>query len=502
MWASLKTLLIDDNIDHRHDLKVILDFIGEETLMARSSDWKAKAQALIDNNNSDEPSPELACMMIGEVNDSLNNFIRSIYEWNPEIPIVLLDPKPEEDEKIEDDLKKLVIARLNYPPNYTKLMDTLHRAQVYKEHMTGHTNNRAYKRDPQLFRSLVGTSRAISRVRELMAQVADKDVNVLITGESGTGKEVIARNLHYHSHRRHKPFVPVNCGAIPAELLESELFGHEKGAFTGAISSRPGRFEMAQGGTLFLDEIGDMPLHMQVKILRVLQERTFERVGGTKTFHADVRIIAATHRDLEKSIKDNHFREDLYYRLNVFPLEMPPLRERAEDIPLLLNELIARIENEKRGSLRFNSASIMALCRYDWPGNVRELANLIERLVITHPYGVIGISDLPKKFRHVDIVDETEQDFKENEETQELEKIKFNENKEIKVVSHQEVGLLPVNGLDLKEYLHTLEYNFIKQALDDANGVVARAAERLKVRRTTLVEKMRKYDLLTTKKEG
>ena len=178
----------------------------------------------------------------------------------------------------------------------------------------------------------------------MMAQVADKDVNVLIMGESGTGKEVVARNLHYNSHRRHKPFVPINCGAIPGELLESELFGHEKGAFTGAVCSRAGRFEMAQGGTLFLDEIGDMPLHMQVKILRVLQERTFERVGGTKTQEADVRIIAATHRNLEKAIVEGTFREDLFYRLNVFPIEMPPLRERNEDIPILLNELIVSRE--------------------------------------------------------------------------------------------------------------------------------------------------------------
>ena len=177
----------------------------------------------------------------------------------------------------------------------------------------------------------------------------------------------------------------MNCGAIPAELLESELFGHEKGAFTGAITSRAGRFELANGGTLFLDEIGDMPLPMQVKLLRVLQERTFERVGSNKTQNVDVRIIAATHKNLEKMIEDGTFREDLYYRLNVFPIEMA--RARVEDIALLLNELISRMEHEKRGSIRFNSAAIMSLCRHDWPGNVRELANLVERLAIMHPYG-------------------------------------------------------------------------------------------------------------------
>ena len=197
--------------------------------------------------------------------------------------------------------------------------------------------------------------------------------------------------MHYNSNRRDKPFVPVNCGAIPRELLESELFGHEKGAFTGAVTSRAGRFEMAQGGTLFLDEIGDMPLDMQVKILRVLQERSYERVGGNKTIKTDVRIITATHRDLDTMIREGSFREDLYYRLNVFPIEMPPLRERVEDIPLLLNELVTRLENEKRGSIRFNSAAIMSLCRHEWAGNVRELANLVERMAILHPYGVVGV---------------------------------------------------------------------------------------------------------------
>ncbi|VFS90100.1 transcriptional regulator FleQ [Pseudomonas aeruginosa] len=322
----------------------------------------------------------------------------------------------------------------------------------------------------------------------MMQQVADTDASVLILGESGTGKEVVARNLHYHSKRREGPFVPVNCGAIPAELLESELFGHEKGAFTGAITSRAGRFELANGGTLFLDEIGDMPLPMQVKLLRVLQERTFERVGSNKTQNVDVRIIAATHKNLEKMIEDGTFREDLYYRLNVFPIEMAPLRERVEDIALLLNELISRMEHEKRGSIRFNSAAIMSLCRHDWPGNVRELANLVERLAIMHPYGVIGVGELPKKFRHVD--DEDEQLASSlREELEERAAINAG------LPGMDAPAMLPAEGLDLKDYLANLEQGLIQQALDDAGGVVARAAERLRIRRTTLVEKMRKYGM-------
>ena len=309
----------------------------------------------------------------------------------------------------------------------------------------------------------------------------------MITGESGTGKEVVARNLHYNSPRRDKPFVPVNCGAIPAELLESELFGHEKGAFTGAINSRAGRFEMAEGGTLFLDEIGDMPLNMQVKILRVLQERCFERVGSNKTQPVDVRIIAATHRNLEQMIVDNTFREDLFYRLNVFPIELPSLKDRSEDIPLLMNELVSRMESEQRGSIRFNSAAIMSLCQHEWSGNVRELANLVERMAIMHPFGVIGVQDLPAKYRHVDVTDE---DFVHAPIS-----ASGGGSGSTSYVNMNDTPLLPEQGIDLREYITNLEMSLIQQALNDCGGVVARAADKLCVRRTTLVEKMRKYEM-------
>ncbi|WP_045825230.1 sigma 54-interacting transcriptional regulator, partial [Teredinibacter turnerae] len=270
---------------------------------------------------------------------------------------------------------------------------------------------------------------------------------------------------------------------IPAELLESELFGHEKGAFTGAINARAGRFELAEGGTLFLDEIGDMPLHMQVKILRVLQERTFERVGGNRTFNTNVRIIAATHRNLEQMIEEGKFREDLYYRLNVFPIEMPSLRERAEDIPLLIQELISRLESEKRGSVRFNSAAVMSLCNHPWQGNVRELANLVERMAIMKPFGIVGLQDLPQKYRHGEVpeVESFEQPLEETRKPT--------------VVAEGDIALLPESGIDLKEYIAGLEQSLIQQALDNTGGVVARAAEQLAIRRTTLVEKMRKYGL-------
>jgi sigma-54 specific flagellar transcriptional regulator A len=282
----------------------------------------------------------------------------------------------------------------------------------------------------------------------------------------------------------------VNCGAIPPDLLESELFGHEKGAFTGAISSRQGRFEMAEGGTLFLDEIGDMPLPMQVKILRVLQERIFERVGSNKSTKVNVRIIAATHRDLEEEIRKGRFREDLYYRLNVFPIDMPPLRDRVEDIPFLVREIINRLEREHRGSVRLTPAAIAALSQYPWPGNVRELANLMERLVIMFPYGVVDVRDLPEKYRgHLP-------QGAEPEDQPQLQPV-YSEDLLPGATAGDELPLarLPRDGIDLKEHLTSLELSLIQQALDDAGGVVAHAAKRLNMRRTTLVEKMRKYGL-------
>lgn len=482
MWREIKVLLIDDNAQRRHDLKVILDFLGEEAIVAQTNDWRREAEGHV------EDSTDISAVILGDsATTPMADVVEAILSWDKGMPILFMGS--DSPESMPENLRRALLAAIEMPPSYNKLLDSLHRCQVYREQYT-HNRSRGERREVQLFRSLVGTSRQVQHVRELIMQVADKDVSVMIQGESGTGKEVVARNLHYHSHRRNKPFVPVNCGAIPAELLESELFGHEKGAFTGAINSRPGRFEMAEGGTLFLDEIGDMPLNMQVKILRVLQEHTFERVGSNKTINANVRIIAATHKNLETMIEDGSFREDLYYRLNVFPIDMPSLRERVEDLPLLLNELISRLENEKRGSIRFNSAAIMSLCRHDWHGNVRELANLVERLAILHPYGVVGVNELPKKFRHVDDGDESlalpvVADVTQNEG----------------LAGVDSPALLPVNGLDLREYLQDLECSLIQQALDDSNGVVARAAEKLNIRRTTLVEKMRKYDLQRKEKD-
>ncbi|MBL3554856.1 MULTISPECIES: sigma-54 dependent transcriptional regulator [Marinobacter] len=475
MSKNNKVLVLSEDDARKRDIATILEFVGEEEVVVGD-----EARSLLASGDP-ETLDEISAVVLNGEDAGVCKTVASVCEATVGVPVLMIgypDLKP-----LSEEHAGRVIARMEWPLNYTKFVDSLYRAQIYRDQFA-RSRERGKQRGLQLFRSLVGTSRKVQSVRQLMEQVADKDVSVLITGESGTGKEVVARNLHYHSARRDKPFVPVNCGAIPAELLESELFGHEKGAFTGAITARVGRFELAEGGTLFLDEIGDMPLNMQVKILRVLQERTYERVGSNRTQSADVRVIAATHKVLENMIESGDFREDLYYRLNVFPIEMPALRERVEDIPLLINELISRMEKEKRGSLRMNSAAIMSLCRHDWPGNVRELANLVERLAIMHPYGVIGVQELPKKFRYID-------DYDENRPVEDSGMPSSIPG----LVGLDAPALLPVNGIDLKDYLSNLEKQLIQQALDEAGGVVARAAEKLRIRRTTLVEKVRKYGL-------
>ena len=338
----------------------------------------------------------------------------------------------------------------------------------------------------------VGQSAPMTHVNALIRQVAPFDSSVLVLGESGTGKEMVARSIHDSSPRRDKPFVAINCGAIPAELLESELFGHEKGSFTGAISARKGRFEMAEGGTLFLDEIGDMSLPMQVKLLRVLQERVFERVGGNKTQHCDVRIIAATHRNLEQSITNGQFREDLYYRLSVFPLELPALRERLDDLSVLITEFNQRLARRGLGVVRFSGSAMHALQAYAWPGNVRELSNLVERMAILFPHGEVRASDLPEKYRGQQACDEVR--------SSDLLAMMEGRAPVIADIADTRppvaaLGLLPEDGLDLKDHLADIEVGLIRQALDATGGVVAHAARLLHMQRTTLVEKLRKYGL-------
>jgi sigma-54 specific flagellar transcriptional regulator A len=457
-------LLVTSSAQNSNQIQVILEFLGYVV-----------TQCTFDHLENQDTLQNFCAIFIEHVSIA-ETAISKLRKQGMQQPIVLIVDQSAEHRLDDTRLSDMTNAVISWPLSQRELAHTLHSLGFDQ------TPFKPKRRSVELFRSLSGDSSAIKYTRQLIQQVADRDVTVLILGESGTGKEVVARNLHYQSSRRYQPFVPVNCGAIPAELLESELFGHEKGAFTGAFAARQGRFELAEGGTLFLDEIGDMPLAMQVKILRVIQERTFERVGGTRTMESDVRLIAATHHNLEQAIQERRFREDLYYRLNVFPIDVPALRERSEDMPMLVADLIARLEREKNIKIRFTKASIEQLQQYSWPGNVRELANIVERMAILQPDGLVDIDDLPDKFlKHNQTID------------QEPVSTAGNSAGNSKTASH--LNRLPEEGINLKEQLLLLEKGLIQQALKECNGVVAQAARKLQLNRTTLVEKMRKYGL-------
>lgn len=328
--------------------------------------------------------------------------------------------------------------------------------------------------------NIIGESQALKEVFKVLAKVAPTDSTVLVTGESGTGKELLVRALHANSLRKEKPFIPINCGAIPKELLESELFGHEKGAFTHAIRSRAGRFELADGGTVFLDEIGEMDLNLQVKILRVLQEKEFERVGGQQIKKADVRIVAATNRELEDEVQAGRFREDLFYRLNVIPLQLPPLRERGQDIELLASSFLSRFcRKMSRELLSIDDEARGMLLNYSWPGNVRELENFMERMSILCDKDAITPDDLPVK----------------------IHKEMGTEPKKVPVAAMPQGFAWPTikdlkeHGPGLKDFLDLVEERLLKEALLMADGVKNQAAEILGIKRTTLIEKLKKKKL-------
>jgi sigma-54 dependent transcriptional regulator, flagellar regulatory protein len=317
------------------------------------------------------------------------------------------------------------------------------------------------------FQGVIGKSRAMVNVFKLIERVADSDSTVLINGETGTGKGLVAKAIHQSSYRRERPFVSINCGAIPENLLESELFGHVKGAFTGATNAKMGKFELANGGTIFLDEIGDMSPDLQVKVLKVLEEREFEPVGGCKTIKVDVRIVAATHRDLEEEVQKGNFREDLFYRLYVIPIQLPSLKERQIDIPLLVDYFLEKLNGEKGTRVeRLSEAAMRIFMGHCWPGNVRELANLMERLTVLKGEGEITADDLPKKLRGNDAC--------------------------IPVMTSTD---LTNDGICLTTAVNEFEKNLIYQSLERTDWVKNKAAKLLQVKRTTLVEKIKRYEL-------
>jgi two-component system nitrogen regulation response regulator NtrX len=315
------------------------------------------------------------------------------------------------------------------------------------------------------YQDIVGVSAAVELVRKQVAAVGPKNASVLITGENGSGKEVVARMIHGHSPRADKSFVAINCAAIPDELIEAELFGHVKGAFTNAINDRKGRFEQAHGGTIFLDEIGDMSLKTQAKILRVLQEKVFERVGGHQTVNVDVRVIAATNRDLQQEIKNGRFREDLFYRLNVIPINVRPLRERKEDIPLLVNHFLRDIAAGHGAKLSLTEEAVRALADYHWPGNVRELKNYLERIAIMSPRPEIGLSDLPP---------------------------------EILATGNDEAR----KAQTLRDAKSDFERSYILDKLEENDWNVSRTADVLNIERSNLHRKLKSFDIDPKKLKG
>ncbi|TNH77970.1 sigma-54-dependent Fis family transcriptional regulator [Aeromonas caviae] len=467
---AMGVLLVDADDVRRQQLGTVLSFMGIS--------WQEVVESDLDV--AIETAGPLQGILAGELRERA---LSELLAAHPRLPFLSLMPASHGCSNF--------IGVAEAPFTYESLTRHLHFCQAF---ISLHPRHQTHDKGQTLLRLLVGKGRGIQEVRRLIGQVAETDANVLILGESGTGKEVVARAIHELSARSAGPFVPINCGAIPAELLESELFGHEKGAFTGAIAARRGRFELAQGGTLFLDEIGDMPLPMQVKLLRVLQERQFDRVGGGKAVQADVRVIAATHRDLEAMIRTQAFREDLYYRLNVFPIETPPLRDRADDIPLLLQELLNRHAEQHKGIIRLTQRAMESLMQYAWPGNVRELSNLIERLLILYPNQIVDVADLPGRYRLLPCEPRDER-LTEMDERDALAAV-FQSPPELDPGIAMPLPMqLPQEGVNLKEMLADLEVELIRQALESQDGVVARAADLLSMRRTTLVEKMKKYGM-------
>jgi DNA-binding NtrC family response regulator len=365
-----------------------------------------------------------------------------------------------------DAIKKGAFDYITKPVSPTELLVVVEKALKFKKLEEENIRLKKELRGKYNYTNLVGTSKAIKKIYDLIEKVADTDGTVLITGASGTGKELIARAIHYTSNRSDKPLVVVSCGAIPEALLESELFGHEKGAFTGAFKRRIGRFEMANGGSIFLDEIGEMSPRLQVKLLRVLQEQKFERVGGTKTIHVDLRIIAATNRNLTTAINNETFREDLYYRLNVIPIKVPSLKKRKSDIPLLLDFFLKKFQRGKEKSITgFLPVAMDALIAYDWPGNVRELENVVKRVTILCENQMVSFDDLPE------IIQEKSRSVQSSDQ----------------VIMEQD--------LNFHEAVKDYEKKIILEALEKSNWIKSKAAKLLNINRTTLVAKIKKQNI-------
>ena len=457
-------LLVEKNQRERENLAVVLrKDIGCVVLEAGSPE---EALQIVEK--------EEVCLVITDLflpaKDGLD-LVGKIHKSDPGIATIVGVPEGQRDISLEV-LRMGTFFYINTPYHLDEVVIAAARGLRFHE-MLMHQESRAPKfRKGDGFYGILGQSLAMRQLFDIVEKVADDDHStVLIHGESGTGKELIARAIHNRSPRSGKNLVPVNCAAIPDELLESELFGYVKGAFTGANQSKMGRIQYADGGTLFLDEIGDMKANLQAKLLRVIQEKEFEPVGGVKPVPVNVRIIAATHRDLEKAVADGTFREDLYYRLSVVPITIPPLRERCEDIPLLVEKFVQVFNRNKRAPLEgFTPEALMALKEYPWPGNVRELENLVQRMAILFGGRKAGLAELPPKYRaHI---------------------VNLPPAQELEIPERPEVW--EGDGIDFNNLVSDFEDQLILKALAATNGNKKEAARLLNLKRTTLLEKIKK----------
>jgi nitrogen regulation protein NR(I) len=459
-----QVLIVDDEPNLRKILSAQLSRDGYDVLTAEDGE---QGLAYLRDHHIDLVITDLKMPKV----DGMTLLRRALQE-DPDLPVVMITAHGTVDTAVEA-LKIGAFDYLTKPFDKDEVRQIV--AKALKTRQLAGAEASGSQRAPGARFGIIGTSTGIADLYAILERVADTPTTVLITGESGTGKELVARALHDHSSRKDKPFIKVNCAAIPKELIESELFGYERGAFTGAVSSKPGRFELANGGTLFLDEIGEIPVEMQVKLLRALQESEFERVGGIKTIRVDVRLVAATNRDLKKLIAGGTFREDLYYRLNVVPIRLPALRERAVDIPLLVVHFLGRFnERLKKHVVGVEPDALDILASYAWPGNIRELENVVERAVLFCDTQNVRVQDLPPEVRGT--LAPTQAPITEAD---------------LQAAFASEGGLKE----HVKVAMNRLERELVGRALAQTSGNVTHAARLLKISRKGLQLKMKELGL-------
>jgi len=458
MHNAASILFIDDDPGSRESLTILFEREGYQVEAVAAGE---EALSLLSIKSYDVIITDLFLPGVSGI-----DILKHVKEHSLPCNVILITGNASAETAVKA-MKEGAFDYITKPVNFEKLKVLVAKAIEKSRLVAENLYLRQQLRGKYKFDNIIGNSPAIQPIFARMEKILVTDSTVLILGESGTGKELVARAIHYNGLRKEKPFIAINCGAIPADLLESELFGHMRGSFTGAVADKPGKFELANKGTIFLDEIGTMPLQLQMKLLRVLQEQEVERVGSTSRTKLDVRVISATNADLEERVRRKDFREDLYYRLNVIPIHLPPLRERREDIPLLAKHFLKKICTDmRRPLLEITQEAVRTLENYKWPGNVREMENVIERTVALTDSAIIDVQDLPSQLGGVT-------------------------HKNSLLPSLQ----IPEEGLDLADAIANIEQALIKQAMDKSSNVKARAASLLNINRTTLVEKIKRYGM-------